>query len=236
MRRGRIPLLVGGTLLYLRALLHGLAPLPQASPRLRARDRCERAAREGWPALHAELGSWIPPPPRASHANDAQRIQRALEVCHTSGRAISRAAARARISALAAYRAAPLGPRPGERAVLHAQLARAFQRHDGAWLSGRGRRPVPPRRLGPPAIRPCAPWATGSCGRTSPVRSLSPKQSSAASRRRASWPNVNSRGCASDETLERRESASHPRAFERLEPMQLACRVVQAWPLIGGAC
>ena len=52
--RRRVPLLVGGTMLYIRALLHGLAPLPQASPELRARLD-ERAARAGWPALHSEL-------------------------------------------------------------------------------------------------------------------------------------------------------------------------------------
>ena len=57
--RGKVPLLVGGTMLYLRALMHGLARLPQASPQLR-RDIDERAAREGWPSLHAELARLDP--------------------------------------------------------------------------------------------------------------------------------------------------------------------------------
>ena len=86
--RGRAPLLVGGTLLYLRALWRGIAPLPQASPELR-RSFDERAAREGWAALHAELAVRDPVTAARIHPNDPQRIQRALEVCYATGRPLS---------------------------------------------------------------------------------------------------------------------------------------------------
>src|SRR6185437_10792046 len=86
--RRRVPLLVGGTMLYLRALLTGLAPLPQASETLR-RQLDERAARCGWPALHEELARLDPQAAARINRNDSQRIQRALEVCLTSGRPLS---------------------------------------------------------------------------------------------------------------------------------------------------
>ena len=86
--RERIPLLVGGTMLYLRALWRGIAPLPAASPELR-KSIDDRAASVGWPQLHAELARLDPTAGARIHPNDAQRIQRALEVCHAAGRPIS---------------------------------------------------------------------------------------------------------------------------------------------------
>jgi tRNA dimethylallyltransferase len=86
--RGRMPLLVGGTMLYFNALLRGLAPLPQADAAQRARLDA-RAAAEGWPVLHAELAAVDPEAAARIHPNDPQRIQRALEVWHASGRPIS---------------------------------------------------------------------------------------------------------------------------------------------------
>ncbi len=86
--RGRIPLLVGGTMLYFRALKHGLDDLPGADPELRA-ELDARAAREGWPALHAELARLDPATAARLAPNDAQRIQRALEVCISTGRPLS---------------------------------------------------------------------------------------------------------------------------------------------------
>jgi tRNA dimethylallyltransferase len=86
--RGKLPLLVGGTMLYFRALWRGIAPLPQAS--LNVRQFIDaRAAREGWAALHAELARLDPQSAARIHPNDPQRIQRALEVCYTAGRPIS---------------------------------------------------------------------------------------------------------------------------------------------------
>ena len=86
--RGRLPVLVGGTQLYLRALLRGMAPLPEASPALRAELAAE-AGVQGWPYLHAELAKVDPRAAAKIHANDPQRIQRALEVYRHSGRPIS---------------------------------------------------------------------------------------------------------------------------------------------------
>jgi len=86
--RGRLPLLVGGTMLYFKALFDGLSPLPQADEAVR-REIDERAAAQGWPALHAELARIDPPTAARLAPNDAQRIQRALEVWQLSGQTMS---------------------------------------------------------------------------------------------------------------------------------------------------
>jgi tRNA dimethylallyltransferase len=86
--RGRVPLLVGGTMLYYRALFRGLAELPVADAALRRRIDA-RAARDGWPALHAQLSALDPAAATRIHQNDAQRIQRALEVAMLSGRPLA---------------------------------------------------------------------------------------------------------------------------------------------------
>lgn len=85
---GRIPLLVGGTMLYFQALQRGIAQLPAADPALRA-ELDERAARKGWPALHAELQALDPAAAARLKPTDAQRIQRALEVCLLTGMTIT---------------------------------------------------------------------------------------------------------------------------------------------------
>jgi len=87
-QRNRTPLLVGGTMLYYRSLVAGLDVLPQANAELRAAISME-AQRRGWPALHAELGKIDPKAAGRIMPNDAQRIQRALEVYRISGSAIS---------------------------------------------------------------------------------------------------------------------------------------------------
>jgi tRNA dimethylallyltransferase len=86
--RGRIPLLVGGTFLYFKALEQGLSPLPAADPSLRARLEAQAQA-EGWAALHARLVAVDPVAAARIHANDPQRIQRALEVYELTGRPLS---------------------------------------------------------------------------------------------------------------------------------------------------
>jgi tRNA dimethylallyltransferase len=86
--RGRLPVLVGGTMLYFHALVHGMAALPRADVAVR-REIDEQAARCGWPAVHAELARLDPESAARIHPNDAQRIQRALEVVRVSGRPIS---------------------------------------------------------------------------------------------------------------------------------------------------
>lgn len=123
--RRRVPLLVGGTMLYLRALLHGLAPLPQASPELRA-QLDERAAREGWPALHAELLQVDPQAAARIAPSDSQRIQRALEVYYTTGRPISELQ-RATVSPLAGLRLKYWVLAPRDRSMLHERLSGRFR-------------------------------------------------------------------------------------------------------------
>lgn len=86
--RGRIPLLVGGTMLYFRALQQGLSPLPSASPIIRAKLLGE-AERLGWGALHERLASIDPIAALRINPNDSQRIQRALEVYEVSGKTLS---------------------------------------------------------------------------------------------------------------------------------------------------
>jgi tRNA dimethylallyltransferase len=123
--RRRVPLLVGGTMLYLRALLRGLAPLPQASPALR-RELDERAARLGWPALHAELARLDPLAARRIEPRDSQRIQRALEVCYSAGQPLSRLQ-RATVSPLAGAAVETWALVPSDRALLHRRLARRWR-------------------------------------------------------------------------------------------------------------
>ena len=86
--RGRLPLLVGGTMLYFRALRRGLADMPPADASVRAAIDAA-AAQRGWPALHAELAALDPHSARRIQPNDAQRIQRALEVHRLTGKTLS---------------------------------------------------------------------------------------------------------------------------------------------------
>jgi tRNA dimethylallyltransferase len=123
--RRRVPLLVGGTMLYLRALLTGLAALPQASPGLRA-ELDARAARSGWPALHAELARLDPVAAARINPADGQRIQRALEVCYTAGRPLSELQ-RDTVSPLSEVRLRCWALAPTDRAMLHAHLERRFR-------------------------------------------------------------------------------------------------------------
>ncbi|MDR3352543.1 MAG: tRNA (adenosine(37)-N6)-dimethylallyltransferase MiaA [Zoogloeaceae bacterium] len=123
--RGAVPLLVGGTMLYYKALLEGLAELPQADPQLRARLDAE-AAEKGWPALHAELARRDPETAARLDPTDRQRIQRALEICLASGRAMSELLAQGK-SGPPPCRFLKLALLPAERSVLHERIARRFQ-------------------------------------------------------------------------------------------------------------
>ncbi|WP_137921613.1 tRNA (adenosine(37)-N6)-dimethylallyltransferase MiaA [Hydrogenophaga sp. 2FB] len=124
--RGRTALLVGGTMLYFKALLVGLDDMPQADAAVR--ERIEARAREhGWPALHAELARLDPTTAARLPPNDAQRIQRALEVVEVSGRPISSFQ-----TGRTHNPASPLAPEhlislePHDRAWLHARIAQRF--------------------------------------------------------------------------------------------------------------
>ena len=122
--RGRVPLLVGGTMLYFKALREGLADLPPADPALRAAIDAEAAA-HGWPALHAELARLDPATAARLKPNDAQRIQRAVEVLRLSGRPLDEFFAAQRQAALP-YRVLALALVPADRAVLHQRIAARF--------------------------------------------------------------------------------------------------------------
>jgi tRNA dimethylallyltransferase len=113
-----VPLLVGGTMLYFRALTHGLAPLPAANPQVRARLD-ERARESGWPTLHAELAARDPEAAARIRPRDAQRIQRALEVIELTGEPVSRLQARAAPAPLVLARFALM---PITRAELYARI------------------------------------------------------------------------------------------------------------------
>lgn len=122
---GRVPLLVGGTMLYFDVLQHGISPLPGADAALRA-EIDARAAREGWPALHAELTRLDPAAAARIHPNDPQRIQRALEVCYISGRPISELRGHGAVES-GEYRYIKLAVAPAERAVLHGIIEQRFR-------------------------------------------------------------------------------------------------------------
>ena len=122
--RGRIPLLVGGTMLYYKALREGLSELPEADPIIR-REIEDAAARDGWPALHAELARLDPDAAARLQPRDAQRIQRALEIVRLTGRPLAESYAR-RSATPDTHRYLPLALMPSDRSVLHARIERRF--------------------------------------------------------------------------------------------------------------
>jgi len=124
-REGRVPLLVGGTGLYFRALEHGLSPLPPADADLRARLQAD-AARVGWRAMHGRLAECDPDAALRIRSGDAQRILRALEVWELTGQPLSRQqqASHERLP----WRVLKLALVPVERARLHARIAERFDR------------------------------------------------------------------------------------------------------------
>lgn len=124
-RRGRIPLLVGGTMFYFRALERGLAQLPSADSAVRAQLAAE-AANCGWPALHAQLQIHDPETAAHIHPHDAQRIQRALEVLRLTGERPSQLHQAQAVAPLP-YRLLKIALAPAERSQLHARIAERFQ-------------------------------------------------------------------------------------------------------------
>ncbi len=122
--RGRLPLLVGGTMLYFKALKDGLDVLPAADPALRARLDAEAAAL-GLPAMHAKLAQLDPETAARLKPNDAQRIQRALEIIELSGQPMSQLLAKTPKPELP-FDILPLALEPSDRSVLHARIAARF--------------------------------------------------------------------------------------------------------------
>ncbi len=123
--RGNVPILVGGTMLYFRAFQSGLAPLPAADARIRHVLE-DRAALEGWPALHAELARLDPAAAARIRPADRQRIQRALEVIELTGAPIS-AQHREDLRGAASGADLCLVLAPSDRAALHERLDSRFQ-------------------------------------------------------------------------------------------------------------
>lgn len=122
--RGRVPFLVGGTMLYFKALREGLSDLPQADVALRAQLDAE-AAERGWPAMHAELARVDPVTAARLKPNDSQRIQRALEVHRASGRPMSELLG-ARTQNTLPFRLIECALAPADRALLHQRIAVRF--------------------------------------------------------------------------------------------------------------
>jgi tRNA dimethylallyltransferase len=123
--QGRIPLLVGGTFLYFRALEQGLSDMPAADPEVRARLEAE-AQQNGWEQLHARLAQIDPLSAARIHATDPQRIQRALEIYEISGQPMSAFHARQPENDLP-YRVLKLALIPEDRALLHDRIQHRFE-------------------------------------------------------------------------------------------------------------
>jgi tRNA dimethylallyltransferase len=125
-RRASVPILCGGTMLYFKALTQGLSQLPRADPAIRA-ELDARAAREGWPALHAELARVDPVTAARLQPADAQRIQRALEVHRLSGQPLSSLQGRREPATAELGAHIAIGLVPHDRAALHDAIALRFQ-------------------------------------------------------------------------------------------------------------
>ena len=134
--RGKTPLLVGGTMLYFKAFLEGLAEMPAADPAVRA-DIEQQAATHGWPHIHAQLAAVDPESAARIHPNHSQRLSRALEVYRASGITLTQWHARAKgVRALllkkgsdpfCSYRVVQMALCPADRAVLHQRIALRFE-------------------------------------------------------------------------------------------------------------
>ena len=131
--RGRLPLLVGGTMLYAKALIEGLHALPGADPAIRARLD-EQAEREGWPAMHARLARVDPVTAARLAPGDSQRVQRALELYELTGQPMSKLLA-AGEAATGDERYLCVALEPSDRATLHARIrARLLEMLDAGFV------------------------------------------------------------------------------------------------------
>ena len=124
--RNKVPLIVGGTMLYYRALAQGLDALPPANPAIRAQIDAEASA-QGWPALHAQLAKVDPGTAARLKPSDAQRIQRALEVHHLTGKPLSTLQQRSGAPLALPVRLVGIALLPSERATLHQRIADRFE-------------------------------------------------------------------------------------------------------------
>lgn len=123
--RDRIPLLVGGTMLYFNILYKGIAALPPANDAIRQQIELKAKAK-GWPALHAELKRLDVVAADRIQPNDSQRIQRALEICYLAGRSMTEILAEQRMD-IFPYRALNIALRPSDRSILHSRIQQRFE-------------------------------------------------------------------------------------------------------------
>jgi tRNA dimethylallyltransferase len=124
--RGKVPVLVGGTMLYFKALQGGLNDLPEADPEVRARLD-EEALQLGWPGMHARLAQVDPDTASRLKTTDGQRIQRALEVYELSGKTMTQIFAEEKTQSSLPYRLLKLALVPSDRSVLHQRIAIRFE-------------------------------------------------------------------------------------------------------------
>ena len=152
--RGKVPLLVGGTMLYFKALEGGLSDLPQADPELRKQLE-EQAEIHGWPALHFELSKVDPEAAARLEPADAQRIQRALEVYKLTGMPMSQHFSTTTDQSALPYRLLKLALLPSDRAALHARIAKRFEAmlEQGLVEEVKRLRETYPLRLSMPSMR-----------------------------------------------------------------------------------
>lgn len=123
--QGKIPLLVGGTMLYYKALTEGLSPLPNADEKVRAEIEV-KAQQTGWPALHRELAKVDPISAARINPNDSQRINRALEVFYLTGKSLTELTAQ-KGDALP-YNVLQFAIAPEDRSILHQRIELRFQK------------------------------------------------------------------------------------------------------------
>ncbi|CDH27338.1 delta(2)-isopentenylpyrophosphate tRNA-adenosine transferase [Xenorhabdus bovienii str. Jollieti] len=121
---GRIPLLVGGTMLYFKALLEGLSPLPSSNLEIRAQIE-QQAAKHGWEALHRQLQEIDSVAAARIHPNDPQRLTRALEVFRISGKTLT--ALTEMSGEILPYRVHQFAIAPASREILHQRIAARFE-------------------------------------------------------------------------------------------------------------
>ena len=154
--RGHTPLLVGGTMLYFRAFLQGMAAMPPADPQVRAGIQRE-AAERGWPHIHRQLAAVDPVAAARIHPNHSQRLARALEVYRSSGVCLSewQRGPAGRPLPAERFRIVQMAICPADRAVLHERIAQRFRLMlDGGLLEEvRGLHGRPDLHPGLPAIR-----------------------------------------------------------------------------------
>ncbi|ALT00031.1 tRNA (adenosine(37)-N6)-dimethylallyltransferase MiaA [Lacimicrobium alkaliphilum] len=123
-RRGNIPLLVGGTMMYFKVLLEGISPLPAADKTVRAEIEAE-AATSGWSELHQQLAAVDEVSARRIHPNDPQRLTRALEVYRLTGKSLTQLSQQS--SPPLPYQVTQFAIAPADRQVLHERIARRFE-------------------------------------------------------------------------------------------------------------